>query len=210
MLGRESSAFVQPHARLFSRAPCGFVQQTKKATGAGVALMGALVLAACQTPNGIAMKVGAPPDSAVELRAMETRRYDTLDQTTMLAAATQTLQDLGFAISESSAEVGVLVASKQRDAEEAGQVAVQVVITLVALLAGRFHEPVWDKDQIIGVTVVATPIESSRQVEVRVSFDRQVRNTKGRARAELIDDPEIYQKFFDKLSEGVLLEGHPI
>jgi hypothetical protein len=172
--------------------------------------MGLLALAACQSPNEIAMKVGAPPDSAVKLRAVETRRYDTLDEPALLAAAAQTLQDLGFTISETSSEVGVLAASKQRDAREAGQVATQVTITLVALLFGVPYHPVWDKDQNIAVSVVTTPIENAKQVDVRVSFDRQIRDTDGRVRAELIDEPEIYQQFFDKLSSAVLLEGRPL
>jgi len=181
-----------------------------KTAAASVALSGLLALTACQSPNEIAMKIGAPPDSAVKLRAVETRRYETLDEPALLAAAAQTLQDLGFTISESSSEVGVLVASKQRDAEEAGQVAAQVALTLVALLFLVPYEPVWDKDQNIAVSVVTTPIENSRQIEVRASFDRQIRDTKGQVRAELIDDPEIYKQFFDKLSSAVFLEGHPL
>jgi len=181
-----------------------------KAAVTSVALSGLLALTACQSPNEIAMKVGAPPDSAAKLRAVETRRYDTLDEPALLTAAAQTLQDLGFTISESSSEVGVLAASKQRDAEEAGQIAAQVGITLVALLFGVAYHPVWDKDQNITVSVVTTPIENSGQVEVRASFDRQIRDSDGRVRPELIDDPEIYQQFFAKLSSAVLLEDHPL
>src|SRR5262245_20558072 len=81
-----------------------------------------VVLAGCQTPNQVAMKIGAPRDSAVSLRALETRRFNTLDEEALLAAAIHTLQDLGYTISESSADVGVIVGSKRRDAEETGQV----------------------------------------------------------------------------------------
>jgi hypothetical protein len=44
-------------------------------------------------------------------------------KTALVLAATQTLQDLDFTITEFASDAGVFTASKQRDAEEAGQVA---------------------------------------------------------------------------------------
>lgn len=171
----------------------------------------ALTLSACVDANSIAMKVGAPPESAVDLRALQSRRFDSLDDKALLAASTQTLQDLGFIISESSADVGVLVASKRRDAEESGQVAGQVVLTLFLAALGTYHDPTWDKEQTIHVTLVTTPIENSKQIEVRVTFDRTLTNNKGQDwRAELIKEPKIYQEFFDKLSKGAFLEAHAL
>lgn len=182
----------------------------KRGRNVAAALAVAICLAGCQTPNDIAMKIGVAPEGAVKLRALETRRYDTTDQTAILSAATQTLQDLGFTLTESSSEVGVLVASKQRDAEEAGEVAGQVALTIAMALLGSYHNPDWAKDQTIVVTLVTTPVENSKQVDVRVSFDRIIQTKNGLSRAELIQDPEIYREFFTKLSGGVFLEGHEI
>jgi len=190
--GNHSHRFVKHSARLM----------------AGVLL--AASLSACVSPNDIAMKVGAPPESAVKLRSMETRRYDTKDQTAILSAAMQTLQDLGFTLTESSTDVGVLVGSKQRDAEEGGQVAAQVALTVALALLGTYHQADWDKEQTIAVTLVTTPVENADQTDVRVSFDRQIRTMQGLTRAELIQEPDIYQEFFSKLSQGVFLEGHEI
>jgi hypothetical protein len=174
-------------------------------------LLAVLFLTACQNPNAIAMKVGAPPESAVELRALETRRFATLDLQAMMAAATQTLQDLGFNITESSIDAGVLVGAKQRDAEETGQVAGQIALTVLLAVMGSQHNPVWDKTQDIHITVVATPIENSKQIEMRVSFDRYLTNNFGQQwRAELIKEPAIYQEFFDKLSQSAFLEAGKI
>lgn len=176
-----------------------------------VALGLAAPITGCVNANDIAKEVGAPPQGAVDLRALQTRRFDTLDEHALLAAATQTLQDLGYTITESSADVGILVASKERDAEEAGQVAGQVALMVVAALFGSFHNPVWDKEQSINVTLVATPIQNSKQIEVRVSFDRHLTNNHGhRWRAELLMEPELYQQFFEKLSAGVFLEAQKI
>jgi hypothetical protein len=170
-----------------------------------------VVLAGCQNPNDIAKKLGAPPDSAVALRALETRRFNTLDEPSLLSATTQTLQDLGYTLTESSSDVGVIVGSKQRDAEETGQVAAQIGLTILFAAMGTYYQPLWDKEQSINVTVVATPIENSKQIEIRVSFDRVMTNNQGQKwRAELIMDPEIYKQFFDKLSEGTFLEAQAI
>ena len=171
----------------------------------------AVSLTGCVDANQIAMKLGAPPDSAVELRAIETRRFDTLDDKAMLMASIQTLQDLGFVVSESSLQAGVLSASKRRDAEESGQIAGQVVLTIVLALLGSYHDPTWDKEQTIRVTLVVSPIEGSKQIETRVSFDRTLTNNKGQDwRAEIINEPKIYQEFYDRLSKSVFLEAHKV
>ena len=168
----------------------------------------ALSLVACAKPdpNKIAMDVGTPPTDTFHLRALETRRFDTLDEKALLSAGTQTLQDLGFTISESASSVGTLVASKQRDATETGQV-VGAIILGALFGAGA---ATWDRDQTITVTLVSTPVANSKQFDVRVSFDRLITNNKEQTRAELIQDPQIYQQFFDKLSAGATLEAHSI
>jgi hypothetical protein len=171
------------------------------------AAVAAATLCACQAnPNEIAMKVGAPQAGAVELRALQTRRYDSTNSVAVLNAATQTLQDLGFTITESASSVGVLAASKKRDAEEAGEVAGQIAVTVIGAFLGVAHEPVWDTDQEIFVTVVESPVQGTSQVDLRVGFDRTVRNTKNFYRAEIIMEPKIYSEFFDKFSQSLFLE----
>jgi hypothetical protein len=175
-----------------------------------VGTLGTLILlTACQNPNEHAKLIGKPPEAAVKLRELQTRRFDSLDEKALLGAATEALQDLGFIISESASDVGVLTASKQRDAEEAGQVVGQIALTMFFAVLGAYYDPTWDKEQTIQVTLVATPIEKSRQIDVRVSFDRVLTNNKGiKWRAELIQDGELYKGFFDRLSQSVFLESN--
>lgn len=176
---------------------------------AAVAMVALCALTACQDANSLALEVGKPPESAVNLRSLQTRRYDTVDEKMMLGAAIQTLQDLGFTITESSSDVGVVTGSKQRDAEESGEVAGQVALTLVLALTGNYHNPTWDKEQTIQVTLVTTPIANSTQTEVRVTFDRILTNNQGmKWRAELINDQNIYHEFFEQLSKSAFLEAH--
>ena len=176
-----------------------------------LALAIAAPLMSCVSANQLAMKIGAPPETAVELRTLQMRRFDTLDQTRMLLAATDTLQDLGYTVTESSNDLGLIVGSKQRDAEETGQVAGQVMLTVLFAAMGSYYNPTWDKSQSIHVTLVATPVENSKQIEVRVSFDRALTNNHGHEwRADLILDEKIYQEFFEKLSASAFLEAESV
>lgn len=182
-----------------------------------ISLVFALAVSGCVNPNQVAMRIGAPPElkkegkSTVSLRALQVRRFEVLNERILLQAATQTLQDLGFTISESSLEAGVLVGSKKRDAVESGQVAGQLLLALLAAVAGSSHNPTWDKEQTIVVTLITTPVKNSKQIETRVSFDRRLTNNRGQLwRAELITEAPIYQEFFDKLSKSIFLEAHII
>ena len=99
-----------------------------------------------------------------------------------------------------------IVTPKRREA-----VAGKVVLTLLAAAVGVYVPPTWDESQSIHVTLVATPIENSHSVEVRVSFDRYITNNQGHLwRTELIEDQDIYQQFFDKLSQGAFLHAEKL
>ena len=71
-------------------------------------------------PNDYAKRIGGVVKfkDGRDLRALQTRRFDTLDERRLLQACTQVLQDLGFVISESSLEAGVVTGTKDRDATE--------------------------------------------------------------------------------------------
>ena len=170
-------------------------------------MLAVATLAGCVNANAVAMKMGGPPASNIDLRALESRRFATGDQRAALLAATQTLQDLGFTISESSAEVGLLSGSKVRDAEETQGVVGGIVM---GLLFGA-NAAVWDKEQTIHVSLAAAPVGGGSQIEVRVLFDRSLKNNRGgNGRSELLLDPAMYQEFFSKLSAGMFLEAQQI
>lgn len=159
-------------------------------------------LAACapQIPED-ALKLSP---TSLEDREKSTRRYDT-NESNVLSASAQALQDLGFQLDESETKLGVLVASKKSDATDYGQIGLMVA---VALLGGG-AQPV-DKEQMFRASVVSQSV-GTKSTKVRVTFQRVVWNTQGQmTRIEAIHDPKYYQGFFDKLSESVFLEGHKI
>jgi hypothetical protein len=139
-------------------------------------------------------------------RQMQTRRFDTTDEQKILKTCAALLQDTGFTIDESEAKLGILIASKERDASDATQWAVYLV-------GSFFGVPIPpDKDQIMKAFVTTRPVGTEgRQVVVRVVFERTVFDTEHRLKKiEALNDPKIYQSFFEKLSKALFLEAHDI
>ncbi len=156
---------------------------------------------------------GIPKDALIftpqtlQERQLQTRRFDTNDEATILAACASLLQDLGFNLEESETEVGVIVGSKDRSAVDAGQI---VGAIFVAALTGVAMPT--DTNQKMRACVVTKPVgENEESIAVRVTFQRIVWNSQGQiSKREGLKDPEFYQEFFNKLSKAIFLEAHEI
>ena len=142
---------------------------------------------------------------SLQNRQMQTRKFETLDESKLLSASTAVLQDLGLEIEEANAPLGVLVGSKMRDATDAAQ----VTLAVLAAIGGR-PVPI-DKEQKMRASLVTQPLPNGKETKVRITFQRIVYNTQGQVtRAEAIIDPQVYQEFFSKLSKSVFLEANQI
>ena len=162
-------------------------------------------------PVATSCQSGVPPDAlklsreSLERRQLQTRAFDTANEKVLLQASAGVLQDLGFTLDESETELGVVVASKDRSAVEAGQVAGQIAM---ALLLG-VYTPI-DKNQRFWASLVTRPLLPERSA-VRVTFQRIVWNDQGQvSKAEFIDDVSIYREFFEKLGQSVFLTAHDV
>ena len=144
---------------------------------------------------------------SLENRQIQTRRFDTEDESAILSAAAALLQDLGFTLDEASPELGLLLASKDRSAVDPGQVAAALFLALLTGVATPT-----DKNQKLRASVVTRPIgEAPGSIAVRVTFQRIVWNTQGLVtKRESLNDPKAHQEFFDKLSKSVFLEAHEL
>ncbi|MGD0021798.1 MAG: hypothetical protein ABSC54_05790 [Smithellaceae bacterium] len=167
-------------------------------------LIGTLIMIGCRTTPKDALTLS--PESLAQ-RQMQTRKYETKDEAKILAACAGLLQDTGFNIDESETKLGVITSSKMRSAVSAGQ---QVAAVLVAILA-RSYMPT-DKQQKMRACITTRPVgESGEYIAVRVTFQRIVWNTRGQVtQSESLNDPQIYQEFFDKLSKSIFLEAQAI
>jgi len=142
----------------------------------------------------------------LQQRELQTRRFDTTDERRILKTCAALLQDTGFSIDESDAQLGLLTASKERDATDAAQWAVFIAGAFVGISIPP------DKDQIMKALVTTRPLGSGgQQVSVRVTFERIVFDTEHRLKKiEALNEPQIYQSFFEKLSKALFLEAHDI
>ncbi|WP_449243451.1 hypothetical protein [Desulfovibrio sp.] len=118
-----------------------------------LAVLAALALCGCANHTKVATEALTLAPESLQMRQLQTRRFDTSDEPAMLSASAAVLQDLGFTIDESNHELGVLVCSKQRDATNAGQVTAAIIIA--ALGGGAM--PV-DSAQTIRVSLVTRPV----------------------------------------------------
>jgi hypothetical protein len=111
-------------------------------------------------------------------------------------------------IGESETEVGMVSASKSADATDGGQVAAAIIFDV---LFGSNTTSQCDKNQVVKASVVTKASEDGSKTIVRVTFQRVVWNMSNQvSKVETIDDPEIYQKFFDGLSKAIFLEAQKI
>lgn len=138
-------------------------------------------------------------------RQAETMRFETNDETTILAASAAVLQDLGFTLDETETKLGLITAYKNREASSTGARA-----AIILLSAMSDSQPVYDVEQKIYTTLVTTKSKESAGYNVRISFARAVTNNLHETRNEEIDDPKIYREFFDKLSQSLFLTAHEI
>jgi len=195
----------------------GTLPTTPRSSNSGLLTVGPMIrpllIAYCITlasVNGCIPVV--PPEAlslqpeALSLRRLQTRRFDTNNETELLRASVSVLQDLGFEIDESESRLGVLVASKDRDATNPLQI---TGVIIIGALGGGRDMPV-DRNQKIRASLV-TRVVSPRESVVRVTFQRTVWNDRGEVSlAEALSERELYQEFFSKLSKSLFLEAHGI
>lgn len=143
----------------------------------------------------------------LQQRQLQTRRFETTDEEKILKTCAALLQDTGFNIDESDAKLGILTASKRRDATDATQ---WIIYIAASVLFGVPIPP--DDNQTMKAFLSTRPVgPNGKEVAVRVVFERVVYNTERQvSKIQPLHDPKIYQSFFEKLSKALFLEAHDI
>ena len=159
----------------------------------------------CQaTPPKRSFQLSGP---ALQERQLQTRRFDDITEEKLLAASAGVLQDLGFILDESETELGLVVASKRRSVHRSATASIAKLLEIFTDI-----EIPLDKEQRIRASLVSWPdSDNESSYFVRVTFQRIVWNTENDiSRREALNDPRLYQRFFDQLSKSVFLEAHTI
>lgn len=177
----------------------------------------AILLAICITATGcetLPRDAFRMTESALAVREIQTREYESVSDAQILSASTAVLQDLGYAIDEIEEPLGVLSASKRADAtntlEFFGSVLIEgtkCFLTLFLDCDNRSTKEIGDV-QDIRMTVVSRPqLDNENDVVVRVTIQRVIWDKKGEATLrEAVTDSRVYETFFEKMSKAVFLE----
>jgi tRNA G10 N-methylase Trm11 len=115
---------------------------------------------------------------------------------------------MGYTITESDADIGVITATKMR---EAGSTVGKVALEILAILdKHNTQDPVYEDKQKFFVTVVNSKTKD-RKVRTRVTFARITYDNLGAVmKIEKLKDTKLYAEFFDKLSQSVFLTANNI
>ena len=148
--------------------------------------------------------------AALAERQLQTRRFDGIGEIELLSASAAVLQDIGFNIDESEADLGLIVASKKRSAMNKTNARLAKLLDIFVDI-----DVAVDDEQLIRASLVTWPAlddpDESKWMYLRVTFQRVVWNTENQiSRQEALNAPDLYQQFFDRLSKSIFLEAHEI
>lgn len=138
------------------------------------------LLGACAATPEQQIRSLSAGESAVTVRSRQSRRFDTHDRELLVQSALGALQDLGFTITESDARLGLLRGTKTVGSEIRAQIALR------------------------------SSSDEAGQI-MRATFQR-VHNQPG-ARlgiGETLDDPALYQGFFERVAQSAFLTAHDV
>jgi len=180
-----------------------------KKTGFKVVCVGILCLSivGCATiPKGFLK----PSEKSLANRQLQMRQYETKDEQKIITSVAGVLQDLGFTLDNSETEVGFVAASKNADAKSGGQIAGAVLLTILSRGQSDCISRC-DKAQKVKASVIIHPSLEGNKIVVRVTFQRIIWDMRDQvSRIETINDPKIYEKFYDSLSKAIFLETEKI
>ena len=140
-------------------------------------------------------------------RQINTKSFNINNKNFVVNAIVQTLQDLGFNISESEKNLGLITATKNKEINPTVQVVGMVALTTLLNSKNIPYDTtniVYDVKQKIHITV-STRQTNNSFVDVQVLFARTIWNNLEQSRLEIIDDKDIYKSFFDKLEHSLFL-----
>jgi hypothetical protein len=181
------------------------------APACAVALAAALALPGCaQAPLDPAL---LSPQAPAE-RALQSRRFDGIEEQALLAVAIGVLQDLGFAVETAGSPLGFLQGTKEREAKAPDQMTLLVILALLAASRPGSGNVPLDKareDQTISVllSVRPAPEGEARSHLVVVTFHSHVRQPLRNTAGTLLE-PQLYQSFFGLLSKALFLEAQKL
>jgi uncharacterized lipoprotein len=169
-----------------------------------------VLLSACATGK-IPEEALRLEESALEVRALQTRKLAAPSETAILTATVAVLQDMEFNIDRIEKPLGVISASKVSDADDAGEQTALFFLDLLCAAGGSGScnslSTAKDEQHIFMTMVVLPSLEISNEYSVRVTVQRLIYDKMDRIQTlERIATPEVYQEIFDNLRRALAIE----
>lgn len=156
-----------------------------------------VLLLAALAASGCATGGGPPPQTQLQIRAFQSRSYETRDAKMVMKAVLNVLQDEGFIVKGADAELGFLTATREITLEDDHSAA-----PFGEWLARKDR---WDREVTIEATANVSLIGD--RTRVRMNFQSKVVDDKGRvSKIEVIHDQAYYEEFFAKVDKGIFIE----
>lgn len=181
----------------------------------GTAIVGAILplamlVGACAT-NAVPKAALRLPETALEVRTLQTRTLAAPSETDILAATVAVLQDMEFNIDRIEKPLGVITASKVSDADSQSEKTSLFFLDLLCAAGGGggcdYASTAQDEQHITLTMVVLPSLERSGHYSVRITLQRIVYDKKERIRIrQQIDDAETYQQIFDNLRKSLFIQ----
>lgn len=155
--------------------------------------------------------------SALEARAIESRRFDNASDKQIAAACIATLQDMGFNIDSSDVELGYVTASKSWTPNTLKSTGKFTSTPDNAMYQERYRVSVTLRSSAEKHAIASDkPSAQSLSYVVRAVFqEAQVTGADKNGppvvmKGKTILDPDIYQEFFQRLSKSLFVEGQQL
>ena len=144
-------------------------------------------------------------ESTLDIRAMQTRIFAASSEDQILAATAAALQDMEYNIDQIESPLGVITAVKVSDADSSNE---KVGAFMLSLLCGcDLTQGTADKHRITITTVVLPSLARDGEYATRITIQQTTFNKMQQITSKsAIDDPDAYQKIFEKLSKALFIE----
>jgi hypothetical protein len=168
------------------------------------------LLSACAMTNKIPEDALRLPESPLEIRSLQSRRFKAPSETEILAASVAVLQDMEYNIDRIERPLGIITASTLADADSTAELAGLILLDIICMMGGGDCQAMAtaSDEQLIMLTLVVLPSLTNREEYVaRVTLQRVVRDKMDRIKVrESIEEPEEYQQIFARLSKSIFLQ----
>lgn len=167
-------------------------------------------LGGCATP-AIPEAALRLPESALEVRSIQTRTLEAPSEIDILTATIAVMQDMEFNIERIEKPLGVITASKVTDADSDSEKTGLFILDMLCAVSGGGGCDAMSTaqdDQHITLTMVVLPsLARTDEYTARITIQRVVYDKMDRVLVvERIEDAETYQQIFDNLRKSLFIQ----